>query len=140
MHTYPTLNKKGVLIGFEISNLLMSRGRVVRLLRTIPTLTITKLPKRWVLDDDDFVHFKVNDHLFKVIEPFGDNSRYCIIAEDEAGQGEVEGIRKVFDAHNFLGFGNKKMGRAVRHAPLTSGSSDDGTDYFNASMPAPKLM
>jgi hypothetical protein len=117
MHTYPTHNKKGDLIGFEISNLLISRGRVVRLLRTIPTVTITKLPKRWVMDDDDFVHFTVNRHLFKVIEPFGDNSRYWIVAEDEAGQGEVEGIRKVFDAHNILGLGNKKRGRAVRHAP-----------------------
>jgi hypothetical protein len=50
----------------------------------------------------------VKDHLFKVIEPFGDNSRYLIVAEDEAGQGEVEAIRNVFDAHTVLGFGNKK--------------------------------
>ena len=57
------------------------------------------------------MHFKVNDHLFKVIEPFEDNSRYWIVAEDEAGQAEVEGIRKVFDAYNVLGLGNKKRGR-----------------------------
>jgi hypothetical protein len=49
------------------------------------------------------VHFTMNEHLFKVIEPFGDNSRYWIVAEDAAGQGEVEGIRKVFDAHNIMG-------------------------------------
>ena len=110
MHTYPTHNKNGDLIGFEISNLLISRRGVVKLLRTIPTVTITKLPKRWVLDDDDFVHFKVKDHLFNVIEPFGDNSRYLIVAEDSTGQGEVERIRKVFDAHTALGFGNKKGG------------------------------
>jgi hypothetical protein len=41
---------------------------VVKLLRTIPTLTITKSPKRWALDDDDFVHFTMNGHLFKVID------------------------------------------------------------------------
>jgi len=103
MHTSPTHDDKGHVTGFEISNLLINRGGVVKLLRTIPTVTITKSPKRWALDDDDFVHFTMNEHLFKVIEPFGDNSRYWIVAEDAAGQGEVEGIRKVFDAHNFLG-------------------------------------
>ena len=83
---------------------------MVKLLRTISTVTITKSPKRWTLDDDAFVHFTMNGHLFKVIEPFGDNSRYWIVAEDEAGQCEVEAIRNVFDAHIVLGFGNKKGG------------------------------
>jgi|ERR1051325_818348 hypothetical protein len=110
MHTSPTHEDKGHVTGFEISNLLISRGGVVKLLRTIPTVTITKSQKRWTLDDDDFVHFTMNGHLFKVIEPFGDNSRYLIVAEDSAGQGEVERIRKVFDAHTALGFGNKKGG------------------------------
>jgi hypothetical protein len=103
MHTSPTHDDQGHLTGFEISNLLISRGGVVRLLRTVPMVTITKNPKRWTLEDDDFVHFTMSGYLFKVIEPFGDNDRYWIVAEDEAGQGEVEGIRKVFDAHNFLG-------------------------------------
>ena len=103
MNTSPTHDDKGHITGFEISNMLISRGGVVKLLETIPTVTITKSPKRWTLDDDDFVHFTMNGHLFKVIEPFGDNSRYWIVTEDVAGQGEVEGIRKVFDAHNFLG-------------------------------------
>ena len=110
MHTSPTHDDKGHVTGFEISNLLISRGGVVKLLRTISTVTITKSPKRWTLDDDAFVHFTMNGHLFKVIEPFGDNSRYWIVAEDEAGQCEVEAIRNVFDAHIVLGFGNKKGG------------------------------
>ena len=46
MDTYPTHNKKGDLIGFEISNLLMSRGRVVRLLSTIPTVLGLENKKR----------------------------------------------------------------------------------------------
>jgi hypothetical protein len=103
MHTSPTHDDHGHLTGFEISNLLISRAGVVRLLRTVPMVTITKNPKRWTLEDDDFVHFTMNEHLFKVIEPFGDNSRYWIVVEDAAGQGEVEGIRKVFDAHNIMG-------------------------------------
>ena len=103
MQTSPTHDDKGHVTGFEISNLLISRGGVVKLLRTIPTVTITKNPKRWVLDDDDFVHFTVNGHLFKGVEPFGDNDRCWIVAEDEAGRGEVEGIRKVFDARHFFG-------------------------------------
>ena len=102
MHTSPTHDDKGHVTVFEISNLLISRGGVVKLLRTIPTVTITKSPKLWALDDDDFVHFTMNGHLFKVIEPFGDNSRYWIVTEDAAGQGEVEGIRKVIDAHHIL--------------------------------------
>lgn len=103
MHTLPTHDDQGHLTGFEISNLLISRAGVVRLLRTVPMVTITRNQKRWTLEDDDFVPFTINGHLFKVIEPFGDNDRYWIVAEDEAGQGEVEGIRKVFDAPNFLG-------------------------------------
>ena len=68
MHISPTHDDKGHVTGFEISNMLISRGGVVKLLRTIPTLTITKSPKRWALDDDDFVHFTMNGHLFKVID------------------------------------------------------------------------
>ena len=103
MHTSPTHDNKEHVTGFEISNLLIRRGGVLRLLRTIPTGTITKTPKRWVLDDDDFVHFTVNGHLFNVVKPFWDNSRYWIAAEDEAGLGEVEEIRKLFDVHHILG-------------------------------------
>jgi hypothetical protein len=71
-------------------------------MRTIPTVTITKTPKRCVLDDD-FVQFTENDHLINVVEPFGYNSRYWIVAEDEAGLGEVEEIRNLIDAHHILG-------------------------------------
>lgn len=35
---------------------------------------------------------------------------------------------------------NKKKGTCREARPLNSSPSDDGTDYFNASMPAPKLM
>jgi hypothetical protein len=63
MHTSPTHDDKGHVTGFEISNLLISKGGVVKLLRTIPTMTINKCPKRWALDDDDFVHFTINEHL-----------------------------------------------------------------------------
>jgi hypothetical protein len=140
MHTYPTHNKKGDLIGFEISNLLISRGRVVRLLRTIPTVTITKLPKRWVLDDDDFVHFKVNDYLFKVIEPLG-----TIVGIGSSPKTRLVRVRlkesvKCSTPTISWDLGTKKRGACRWTRPLNSGPSDDGTSYFKASMPAPKLI
>lgn len=94
---------RGDITGFEISNLTIGRNGVVRILKRIPSVTITKEPKAWRPVHDDFVHFKINGHNFKVIEPFGDNDCYWFVAEHEAGRPELETIRQVFAARRFLG-------------------------------------
>jgi hypothetical protein len=96
-------NDAGDVTGFEIGNLLIGRRGVLRVLKRIPAVTITKAPKAWAFDDDDFVHFTVNGHKFKAIEPFGDNDRYWIVAEDKAGRSEIEAIRQVFAERRLFG-------------------------------------
>ena len=96
MRAWDTHTDDGAVTGFEINNFLITRGHVARTLKRIPGVTITKHPKMWVWSDDDFIHFTLNGHKFLVIEPYGDNSRYWIVAEGEGGRPFIETIKRMF--------------------------------------------
>lgn len=93
----------GAYTGFEISNLLISRRGVVRILKRIAGVTITNAPRAWRFGDNDFVHFALNGHTFLVVEPFGDNDCYWIVAEEKAGLPEIGEVKHVFAKHRWLG-------------------------------------
>ncbi len=99
MQTWDTHTEGGQVTGFEIPNTLIWRGGVVRLLKRVPGVEITKYPKFFSLNDDDFVHFNYRGEKFFVVEPYGDNNRYWIVAESDRGCLYVPEIRERFKQH-----------------------------------------
>ena len=99
MRTWDAHTEDGHLTGFEIGNLFIWRSGVVRLLKRMPGVEITKYPKFFSMSDDDFVHFRYRDEDYLVIEPYGDNSRFLIVAEHESGRPHVPDIRAWFKRH-----------------------------------------
>ena len=94
----------GHLTGFEISNLLITRRGVKRVLSRISGVVITKSPRLWRPGDgDDFIHFTLNGHAFLAIEPFGDNDSYWIVAEKAFDVPEIELVRRQFEQHSCVG-------------------------------------
>ena len=104
MRTWDLHSDAGEITGFEIGNTLTWRSTVVRLLKRMPGVEITKYPKFFSINDDDFVRFKYRGEEFVVIEPFGDNSRYWIAAENESGRRFVPELRDWFKTHRKWAF------------------------------------
>ena len=96
MRTWPLHSKNGELCAFEIPNTLVGRHAIARFLGQIPEVHVTKWPKRFSWNDDDFVHFEFRGRNYIVEEPWGDNSRYLISAEDEAGFSHMAQIQAWF--------------------------------------------
>lgn len=92
----------GMLTGFEVSNLLLTRRRACRLAERVAGAMVSRRPRpfpfRYFGEPDDFCAFSVDGVSFLMIEPFGDNDRYWIVAEhpDPTVQPLIERIRHVF--------------------------------------------
>jgi len=97
MKTYLYKSDEEKLISFEVSNTLIGRRRVVKILNKIPEVEIIQTPKflSW-LREDVFCRFKLKNKTFTVEEPFGDNSRYLICSSSPEPCAEIEIIEKVF--------------------------------------------
>jgi hypothetical protein len=90
----------GQLIGVEISNFLITRRGVERVVRRIPGAEVTKSYRSWRWSaDDDFVHFTLNGRPFVAWEPYGDSDSYWILAQDAPGGSETDAVRSAFQAY-----------------------------------------
>jgi hypothetical protein len=95
MKTTDLRDDDGELIGFEVSNLLLSRGEAERVIRQIPGVSVLRPVRRLFSsepDRDDFCVFKVGGTEFEIVEPFGDNDCYWIVRRtpgEPAGLGLV---------------------------------------------------
>ena len=102
MKTREMFNDDGTLTGFEIPNRLLSRRRAFRIARRIPGASVERQPRwfSWLKDGDDFCEFSVDGVRFLIIEPFGDNDRYWVVAEnpDPAARPLIERVRRAFSA------------------------------------------
>jgi len=100
MKTRELRNDKCQLIGFRVSNILLSRHGVPRIVATIPGANVVRKQKRFALTaPDDFCEFVVDGKTFLAIEPFGDNSEFWVVTEppDECPQLEI--VRQAFEGH-----------------------------------------
>jgi hypothetical protein len=98
MKTYPLHDDKdGRLYAFEVSNTLLGRKGALQVAAKIPEVRILKKPKflSW-FKEDVFCEFELNNKLFTILEPFGDNSRYLISKEPVGYCGELELIQEAF--------------------------------------------
>ncbi len=79
MKTYPLHDDAGRVFAFEISNWRLGRRRACRIVRSVPGVVLTRVPKvfSW-FREDSFCEFVVEGETFEVHEPFGDSSRYWI--------------------------------------------------------------
>jgi len=100
MRTRDLRDDGGTLTGVEISNLIITRRAVERVLSRIPGAVITKSyrPWRWSAEDD-FVHFTLNGRTFIAWEPWGDSDAYWIYSQDAKGGPEVDAVKSAFEQH-----------------------------------------
>lgn len=94
-------NEAGTLTGFEVSNRLLSHRRACRIAASVQGATVERWPRRlsW-LDEEDFCAFSVDGVPFLIIEPFGDNDCYWVVAAnpDPAARPLIERVRQSFAA------------------------------------------
>jgi len=94
-------NGDGILIGFTVSNLLLRRRGVGRIVRSISGARIIREQPRFRLGGrDDFLEFKVDGRTFLAIEPFGDNSEFWIVSQPPGEMLEqLRQVREAFGKH-----------------------------------------
>ena len=109
MKVHDLKDKQGRIFAFEVSNTLITRKGVCKLLRSIPGARL--LSGRKELRDEEFCVFEVQGQRFKAWEPFGDSSRYWIGPEPPNWCEQISVVKDVFIRHTFLKcmLGNKHM-------------------------------
>ena len=100
MQVYEIKDGSGRIFAFEVDNGLLGRQAVIRIIERLPQAKLLKVPKlfSW-FREDVFCKFEIMGHLFLVLEPFGDNSRYWIGPQDNAWYKEIDIIRDAFVKH-----------------------------------------
>lgn len=105
MRTYDMYDADGKLHAFEVDSLRFGRGGVVRVVRNIPGVRLTREPLGWLswVWEDVFCEFELDGARFSIEEPFGDNSRYLISAEPPGHVPQMERVRAAFRAASLGG-------------------------------------
>jgi hypothetical protein len=88
-------NREGKVIGVQVDNAYISVGHIAAVLSRVPG--VSDLRKRRLFSRSNGTHIKFNFHgvPFLVHEPFADNSRYWIVAEDPK---EIHEVLPLLDA------------------------------------------
>ena len=92
-------NDAHIYTGFRVSNRLLSRRRACRIVESVPGVRILRSPKRWAWhSEDDFCAFELAGTEFLIVEPFGDNTEYWIVAAepDPAARPLIDHVRPAF--------------------------------------------
>ncbi len=80
MRVYDLKDNDGRVFAFELDNLWLGRRGVARVVRTIPDVSLIRVPEPvfswWA--EEEFCEFELGGVRFVAWEPFGDNSRYWI--------------------------------------------------------------
>jgi hypothetical protein len=79
MKTFDIRDPRGRLVAFEVSNTLLGRRGVCRIVAGIPGVTVLRRPRAlswW--REEVFCEFLLGGVRFEIWEPYGDNSRYWI--------------------------------------------------------------
>ena len=103
MRTWDLHTNDGRTFGIEISNLTIGRAGVVRTIRRIPGASIVSGDRYSERRRDDFCHFTIDGSGFVACEPWGDNSRYWIYAEEPDGFRQIDALRQAFAERRLFG-------------------------------------
>lgn len=96
MRVYDYMDKEGRIYAFEVSNLLVWRWGVIRIISKIPGVRITWRPGFTWFSPDVFVKFALEDVEFEASEDDGDNSRYWIGPNPARWVPQVQQVRTAF--------------------------------------------
>jgi len=93
-------NDDGITTGFEVPNILLSRGRACRIASRVRGARIVRKPSLFRSRDDDFCAFEVDGVPFLIIEPFQDNDVYWIVTETPSANAAllIERVQATFAA------------------------------------------
>ena len=77
---------------------------VPKIIASIPGAKLVQKQRRFRLSGrDDFCEFVVDDKTFLVIEPFGDNDRFIVVAEPPEPEGpRISEVRDAFQRYRAL--------------------------------------
>lgn len=97
METYPDENvQPGFAIGFEIDNIYVSLGTMVRILKSVDGITEVKKRRLFSKWEDAHIWFKYLNHECVVVEPFGDSSRYWIGSMNSEERFDISKVEDAF--------------------------------------------
>jgi len=107
MKTKELKNDSGIVTGFSVGSTRLTRWGVPKIIRTIPGAQLIRKQSPFRLaGPDDFCEFTLDGKRFLVIEPFGDNSEFWVIAEPPEPQCfPLTKVRGAFENyHGLFGF------------------------------------
>jgi len=100
MKTYPLLDESEFKVGFEIENVYIGLGNIVKLISTIDKVKNVKRRRIFDFKKENHLEFDYCGDRFIVLEPFGDNSRYWIGPKEKPNKGiDISDIEKVFKSY-----------------------------------------
>ena len=103
MKTRELREKDGRLTGFIVSNVLLGRHGVPKIVASIPGAQIIRKQAPFRLNGrDDFCEFIVDGKTFLAIEPFGDNNQFWVVAEPPEECPQLAKVREAFTKHRVL--------------------------------------
>ncbi|GGX22665.1 hypothetical protein GCM10011282_30880 [Undibacterium macrobrachii] len=103
MKTRELRNDDGHLTGFSVSNILLGRHGVPRVIASIPGATVIRKQRRFAISTpDDFCEFVVDGKTFLAIEPFGDNSEFWLVTEPPEDCAQLKIVRQAFENHGLF--------------------------------------
>lgn len=92
MKTYPIMRDDGTLQGFEITSTWVTLAPLFRTLRAVNGVTDIRRTR----SDDVRISFNLHGKRMQVCEPWGDNSRYLVIPEDEFHELDMADLHEAF--------------------------------------------
>ncbi len=101
MRVHDLRDVEGRPFGFEVSNIMLGRRGVRRVVLRIPNARILSF-RRWA---EEFCEFELEGTKFVVWEPWNDNSRYWIGSKPPVPTAELLKVREAFErARPVFGF------------------------------------
>jgi hypothetical protein len=102
MKVHDLVDGEGRGYAFEVDNGLLTRNKALKVVSAIPGVKVLRTPK--IFDsNEEFAEFELDGVLFKIWEPFGDNSRYWVGPDPPKWCEQIAVVREAFVQHKVLG-------------------------------------
>src|SRR5690349_5460198 len=98
MRVYDDRDKEGRTVVFEVKNYFLWRSRVRRIVARIPGVRVIELSERlfYVISEEIFCRFELEDVVFEIGEPYGDSDVYWISPKPTRWVPQIETVREAF--------------------------------------------
>jgi hypothetical protein len=100
MKVYDVHDEQGRIQSFEIENSPISRGAVIKILKTIPGLIVKRSPAWFRFGEEDFCEFELGGTIFQASEPWGDSSRFWLGPSSGSYSEKILVVKDAFVRHS----------------------------------------